>query len=126
VMVVYGSRLQQRGVDPREVARYWSARTEDFLRASVEDRHYLPTNRVIDVQFSDFMADMKGTVRRVLEFTDQPMSESTDAAIDRFLAENPKGKHGIVDYRLEDLGIDPEELRRALAFYSRRFGVDAI
>ncbi|MGD8318028.1 MAG: hypothetical protein PVH76_09780 [Myxococcales bacterium] len=45
-------------------------------------------------------------------------------AIDRFLVENPKGKHGLVDYRLEDLGIDPEERRQALEFYRRRFGVD--
>ena len=125
VMIAYGSRMQQRGVDPREVARYWCTRTEDFLRASVEDRHHLPEDRVIDVQFADFMADMKGTVRRVLEFAGQPMTESMNFAIDRFLIENPRGKHGLVDYRLEDLGIDPEERRRALAFYADYFGVRA-
>jgi len=37
VMITYGSRMQQRGADVEEVARYWSDRTEDFLRASVEE-----------------------------------------------------------------------------------------
>ncbi|MDH3199876.1 MAG: hypothetical protein OEM15_03180 [Myxococcales bacterium] len=30
---------------------------------------------------------------------------------------------GVIDYRLEDLGLDPEERRRALAFYRERFNV---
>jgi len=123
VMIAYGSRMQQRGADPREVARYWSRRTEDFLRASVEDRHRLPPEQVIDVHFEDFMADMKGTVRSILEHAGLPLTEDTDRAIDQFLADDPKGKHGLVDYRLEDLGISPEERRRSLAFYSERFGV---
>lgn len=123
IMIAYGSRMQQRGADVEEVARYWSARTEDFLRAGVDDRDLLPESQVIDVHFKDFMADMKGTVRRVFDCAGQPYTDATDRAIDRFLAENPKGKHGLVDYRLEDLGIDPEERREALAFYRERFGV---
>ena len=123
VMITYGSRMQQRSADPYEVARYWSARTEDFLRASVEDRHLLPPDQVIDVHFNDFMADMKGTVKRVLEHAGHPWTPATGQAIDRFLTDNPKGKHGLVDYRLEDLGIDLEERREALAFYTERFGV---
>lgn len=123
VMIAYGSRMQQRGADPREIARYWAARTEDFLRASVRDRDALPSDRVIDVHFDDFMEDMKGTAKRILEHAGHPYGTATDRAIDRFLAENPKGKHGVVDYRLEDLGIDPEERHEALAFYRERFGV---
>jgi hypothetical protein len=123
VMITYGSRMQQRGANVEEVARYWSARTEDFLRASVEDRDLLPVSQVVDVHFDDFMADMKGTVRRVLASAGHTYTPRTDRAIDRFVAENPKAKHGLVDYRLEDLGIDPQERRQALAFYRERFGV---
>ena len=125
VMIAYGSRMQQSGVDPREVARYWSSRTEDFLRASVEDRHLLPASQVIDVHFEEFMADMKGTVRRILEQAGLPFTADVGGALDRFLVDNPKGKHGIVDYRLEDLGVSSEERRRALAFYAERFEVAA-
>jgi hypothetical protein len=69
------------------------------------------------------MADMKGTVRRVFDCAGHPYTEETEREFDRFLEANPKGKHGLVDYRLEDLGIDPEERRQALEFYRERFGV---
>ncbi len=123
VMITYGSRMQQRNVDVHEVARYWAARTEDFLKASVADRDSLPNEQVIDVHFDDFMADMKGTVRQILERAGSRYTDETDRRVDRFIADNPKGKHGVVDYRLEDLGIDPQERREALAFYSKRFDV---
>ena len=123
VMITYGARMQQRGADPYAIARYWAARTEDFLRASVQDRHLLPADQVIDVKFDDFMADMKGTVRQVLEHAGRAWTLETEQAIVRFVAENPRGHYGLVDYRLQDLGVDLEERRRALEFYCARFGV---
>ena len=107
----------------RAIARYWAGRTEDLLRAGVRDRGLLPEGRVMDVHFQDFMADMPGTVRRIFEFAGHPFTEETARAIDAFLIDNPKGKHGLVDYRLEDLGIDPDERRAALAFYQERFNI---
>jgi len=122
-MVAYGSRMQEQNPDVRAIARYWSGRTEDLLRAGVRDRGLLPESNVMDVHFHEFMADMSGTVKRIFEFAGHPFTEETARAIDAFLAGNPKGKHGLVDYRLEDLGIDPEERRRALAFYRERFNI---
>jgi len=122
-MVAYGSRMQEKDPDVRAIARYWTGRAEDLLRAGVRDRGLLPESRVMDVRFHEFMADMPGTVKRIFEFADQPFTEETAQAIDAFLRDNPKGKHGLVDYRLEDLGIDPEERRAALAFYRERYNV---
>ncbi len=122
-MVAYGSRMQEEDPDIRAIARYWSQRTEDLLRAGVRDRGLLPQSNVMDVHFHDFMADMPGTVKRIFEFAGHPFTQQTALAIDRFLVDNPRGKHGIIDYRLEDLGLDPEERRRALAFYRDRFHV---
>ena len=122
-MVAYGARMQEKDPDVRAIARYWTGRAEDLLRAGVRDRGLLPESHVMDVHFRDFMADMPGTVKRIFEFADQPFTEETARAIDAFLRDNPKGKHGLVDYRLEDLGIDPEERREALAFYRERYNV---
>ena len=122
-MVAYGARMQEKNPDVRAIARYWTGRTEDLLRAGVRDRGLLPEAQVMDVRFQEFMADMPGTVKRVFEFAGQPFTEETARAIDAFLLDNPKGKHGLVDYRLEDLGLDPDERRGALAFYRERFNV---
>jgi hypothetical protein len=39
--------------------------------------------------------------------------------------ENPRGRHGTIEYRLEDVGVDAAERRAALAFYSDHFGVES-
>ena len=122
-MVAYVARMQEKDPDVRAIARYWVGRAEDMLRAGVRDRGILPASQVMDVRFHEFMADMKGIVQRIFEFADQPFTEETERAIDRFLAANPRGKHGLVDYRLEDLGIDVEERREALAFYREHYDV---
>lgn len=125
-MVAYGSRMQEKNPDVRAIARYWAGRAEDLLRAGVRDRGLLPSGRVMDVHFHEFMADMPGTVCRIFDFAGQPFTEETARAIDAFLLANPKGKHGLVDYRLEDLGIDPDERRASLAFYRERFNVPEV
>jgi hypothetical protein len=122
-MIAYGARMQHRRPDPRAIGRHWARRVEDMLRASVRDRSLLPEGRVVDVRFHELVDDPAGTVLRVLAFAGQPPDDATRAALGRFLAENPKGKHGAIDYRLEDLGLEAGERREALRFYAERFEV---
>ncbi|MFO8011045.1 MAG: sulfotransferase [Dehalococcoidia bacterium] len=123
VMIAYAHRMNNASVDPVAIGRYWADRTEDLLRASVEDRHLIPKEQVMDVRFSDYMADQMGTIKKVYEFAGQPFTEEAERAIQAFIDANPKGKHGSVLYRLEDVGIDPAERRQALTFYQEFFDV---
>ena len=45
------------------------------------------------------------------------------AAMQAFMDEHPRGKFGGIRYDLADFGLDPAERRRALRFYTDRFGV---
>jgi hypothetical protein len=117
--------MNARSVDPVAVGRYWAARTEDLLRGSIEGRSALPAAQVIDVHFRKFMKDDVATAERVFDFAGHPMSEAARDAIGRYLTANPRGKHGTIDYRLEDVGVDPAERREALRFYSERFDVES-
>ena len=122
-MIAYSNRLSAADPDPRIVGRYWSARIEDMLRACVRDRDVLPAAQSIDVRFDEFMADDVAMVERIYELADQPFSASVRSAMDAFMAEHPRGRHGSVLYDATQLGIDVDERRGALAFYSERFGV---
>ena len=53
----------------------------------------------------------------------QPFDEDTRGGIERYRADHQRGRLGRIDYRLDALGLDAQELRKALAFYSERFGV---
>jgi hypothetical protein len=123
-MIAYGSRMNARRVDPAAVGRYWAARTEDLLRGSITGRAALPFAQVIDVHFRQFMKDDVATAERVLDFAGHPVSDAARAAIRAFMDANPRGKHGTIDYRLEDVGLDAAERRAALRFYRDYFDVE--
>ena len=40
-----------------------------------------------------------------------------------FIADNPKGKHGIHRYAPEEFGVEPAAVRRAFRNYIERFGL---
>jgi hypothetical protein len=122
-MIAYSSRMAHASVDPHAVGRYWSDRIERMLSSCVRDRHVLPADRTIDVRFDEFMADDVAMVERIYALAGQPMTDEGRQAMGRFMAEHPRGRHGTVTYDSAELGIDPEERRAALAFYTRRFGV---
>jgi hypothetical protein len=123
-MIAYGSRMNARRVDPAAVGRYWAARTEDLLRGSITGRAALPLAQVIDVHFRQFMKDDVATAERVLDFAGHPVSDDARAAIRAFMDANPRGRHGTIDYRLEDVGLDAAERRAALRFYRDYFDVE--
>jgi hypothetical protein len=122
-MTAYSLRMQNDRIDPHAVGRYWSERLEDLLRAAVVQRALIPDDQVMDVHFHEFMADDVATAERVLDFAGQPVSAAAHAAIENYLAANPRGKHGTVVYDLRDFGIDADERRAALRFYQERFDV---
>lgn len=125
-MVAYSSRMNLKAGYGTGMARHWMARTEDLLRSSVVDRHLFPKGQIIDVHFDQFMSDMKGTVQQIFEHAGHEYTAEMDERIDTFLVNNPPGKHGRIDYRaaMSSLGIDEEERRRTLSFYSKHFGVE--
>ena len=124
-MIAYAQRMQMRAdaVDPVATGRHWARRLEQMLRASVEGRRHLPADQVLDVRFHAFMKDPWATLERVFAFAGQPLSGRAAAAIRAHLEESPRGKHGAILYRLEDLGLDERELREKLRFYQERFDV---
>ena len=124
-MIAYTSRLQQASVDPHRIGRYWADRVVDLLGACVRDRDLLPADRSIDVLFDEFMADDVGMVERIYAVAGQPMPAEARQAMDAFMVEHPRGRHGGITYDLADFGLDAAERRDALRFYSERFGVAA-
>ena len=122
-MLAYSARLTRDHVDVEGIGHYWANRLELMLGRCAEDHHVLPADQTIDVHFDEFMADDMAMVARVYEVADQSLDRSSRNAMQAFMAEHPRGKFGSVDYDLAEFGLNPVERRRALSFYSERFGV---
>jgi len=124
-MVVYGNRMGTEHPDPVKIGAHWKVRIDEMLRACVRDRDALPADRSIDVRFDEFMADDIAMVERIYDLAGQPMTAAGRAAMDRFMGEHPRGRHGTVVYELSPFALDPAEQRDALTYYAERFGVTA-
>lgn len=123
-MMTYTARMSLRSIDPVAIGGYWADRVEQLLTACTVDRHLLAADRSVDVLFHRFMEDDVATVRRIYDVAGQPMTPLAESSMRSFMDEHPRGRHGRVIYTLEPFGIDGDERRRALSFYSERFGVE--
>jgi Sulfotransferase family len=124
-MIAYTARLTRDRVDLGAMGDYWSDRLERMLRRCADERDVLPADRTMDMHFDEFMADDLAMVARVYELAGQPLDDRSRASMASFMAAHPRGRHGAVTYDLGQFGLHAVERRRALAFYTERFGVTA-
>jgi hypothetical protein len=90
----------------------------------VRDRDKLPAERSLDVPFHEFMADDVAMVGRIYQKAGLELTPRARGKLERFMAENPRGKHGQVVYDLvRDFGLDPADVRKRFDFYFERFAV---
>jgi hypothetical protein len=52
------------------------------------------------------------------------LTDETEMAMLRFLAENPQNRHGVHRYSLEEFGLDLDTERRRFEFYTSFFGIE--
>jgi len=125
-MMAYGERLRRTRIDLAALAAYWIDRVERLLRACVRDRDRLPAAQSVDVIFHEFMAADLATVGRIYETAALSTTPEARAAMEAFVAEHRRGRHGQVVYDLAgDFGLDPAAVRRRFDFYFERFPVRA-
>ncbi len=113
-------------VDPVEIASDWTARIKHVLEhaISVRSAAAYPDARFYDMYFQDFVSNQFGEVEKIYRAFDLPMTETGATAMKAFIADNPKGKHGIHRYTPEEFGIAPEAIREAFAPYLERFQLE--
>ena len=78
---------------------------------------------IYDMQYADVMRDPVGEVRKIYAHFDEPFTAAAGSAMETYMAENPKGKHGRHTYSLEDYGLSREQIRERYRDYCERFGV---
>jgi len=79
--------------------------------------------RVVHVRFRDFLADPVGTVGHIHERARLPFSDTHQAGIRRWLAENRADRYGRFHYSYDGFDVTADDIRSRFADYSARFGV---
>jgi len=112
-------------IDPHEIALEWSPRLAEGLIASMRarDAAQLPPSQIFDIQFRDFLGDEIGTVQRIYEHFGMDFSSEAETRMRRYIAANPKDKHGGHRYEFGTAGLDRVAERRRFAEYVERYAI---
>lgn len=78
---------------------------------------------ILDVQYADVMRDPIGEVGKIYENFGEPISAEARSAMERYMADNPKGKHGRHEYSLEDYGLSRDGVHERFADYIERYAI---
>jgi hypothetical protein len=69
------------------------------------------------------MRDPIGEVRRIYDRFGEPFTPEAAAAMDAYMAANPKGKHGRHSYDLAEYGLTREGVHAEFAEYIERYKI---
>lgn len=113
-------------VDPIEIADDWTARIKTMLERSIQvrDGKNHPQAQFFEMHFQDFVADQFGVVEKIYDAFGLPLTGQAADRMKVFIADNPKGKHGIHRYSPEEYGVDPVRIRESFGPYMERFGLE--
>jgi hypothetical protein len=111
--------------DPRRIAADWAERWARALDKFLAVRDRAPAAQFLDIGFESIESDPIGTVERVYDFLGWPLTVDARAAMERYLAANPKGKHGVHRYTLEQFGLSRSVEAARFRAYCERFAIPA-
>jgi hypothetical protein len=124
-MMAHGRAIFSDHVDPAEVGTTLATRALRAVTHAMAVRDRVGDGAFLDVAYRDLVADPLGQMGRVYEFLGLPLGAATGAAMRAWIDGNPQHRHGTHRYRLEDFGLDGQDLAARFAPYCRRFGLDA-
>lgn len=114
---LYGYAVDRHALGRREV-RWYAEAVRRTMAAT--DRH---PQRILEVDFREFVASPRSVVRAIYERFGLEMSPQTEARLNRWVTENPQGKHGKHAYSLEAAGLRLDEIEEAFSDYIDRYGL---
>lgn len=119
------SEFYQDKFSLEKALKWLLSRSEAGLRKTINERHngFIPESQITDVHFRDLMSDPVSTIRAAYEKLGLEFRKDLGREILRYLAENPRHKHGKHTHKAEDFGAIIEETREKLRFYTDYYNI---
>lgn len=109
-----------------EIGHDWMDMLRIYTRTFEADRARLEADfpgQFIDILHDDFVADPWPAVEAIYRARGTPLGEGARSAMALWLRDNPRGRHGRHEYRLEDFGITRGEVQDLFGDYIARYGL---
>jgi hypothetical protein len=98
-------------------SRFWL----QALERAEQLRQQLDSDRVFDLHVDEFQADQVGSVRRIYEHFDVPVTDEALAAWTARATGNPRSGHGRHSFRPDEYGITAELVQELAPTYLARY-----
>ena len=115
-------RYESTSIDKIRIGEQTANLNEIWLRRNIEFREKNP-GVVYDVFYDSLVADPAGTVKQIYTHFDLPWTSEYENALNSFINNNPKNKHGKHHYAASEYGLDEEEMTQRYKFYSDYVGL---
>ncbi|MEV3964377.1 sulfotransferase [Nocardia sp. NPDC050193] len=123
-MMAYSDRLRRRTIEPEWLVEYWTDRVHRLLSASVRDRALVPAERRVDISFHHFNGNEIPLLEQLYDRAGVELTDEARRRFQRYLDDNPRGKHGRIRYDLpRHFGVTADELRERFDFYFDAYDV---
>ncbi len=109
--------------DPVAIARDWADRWATALDGFLATRDRAPAGQFLDINYEAIERDPVQTVEQIYDFLGWPLTDEARQRMQSFLTANPKNKHGVHRYSLEEYGLNREAEARRFAAYCERFSI---
>ena len=113
-------------IDRDEIGRDWMEMLRVYTHTFEADRARLELEfpgQFLDLHHDDFVADPWPGIEAIYARRGTALSPGSRAAMQRWLEDHPRGKHGAHDYRLEDYGIGRADVEALFGDYARRYNL---
>jgi len=112
-------------IDPAAVGRseadYFSAMLDQGT--ALRDAMHDSSKRFFDVQFNDLVTDPISVIESIYQHFNFSFTAQTRSAMQHYLDNRPRDKHGRHHYQLEDYGLSRNDLSVLFGDYCERFGL---
>ncbi len=124
-LIAYLRWMASDRIDRDAIGVEWTERLAAGLAHATAVRSRLAEGQVFDMHFKDFIRDEIAMVRRIYAHFGLELGAEAEARMRRFLAANPKDKHGAHRYALADAGLDPVKERARYREYQERYRIES-
>ncbi len=98
---------------------------QETVARAMAVRQTRATDIFLDIQYNDLMADPIGTVRHIYDYFNYQWTEGFARRLQQWLPENPKGRHGLLHYSLEEYGLSAEDIEHCFSRYRAYYAIPA-
>lgn len=110
-------------VDPQAIGKMLVETFDVMIERTVAYKNQHGWDSIYDLQYADVMQNPIGSIEKLYDHFGEPLSGEAATAMSAYLENNPKGKHGRHEYKLEEYGLTSNWVRHHYRDYCEMFSI---